>query len=94
MSIKPIGNNVLVEPVKAQETIGGLFIPEQAREKPQEGIVRVLGTGGRNEKGDLLPFDVKVGDRVLLSKYGSSELKHDGKSYKLVNVEDILAIIG
>jgi chaperonin GroES len=94
MNIKPLGPTVLIEPAKAAEqTAGGLFIPDQAREKPQEGIVKVLGTGGRDEKGKLIPFEVKVGDRVLLSKYGASDLKLDGVTYKLANVEDIIAII-
>ena len=94
MNIKPLGPTVLIEPATAAEkTSGGLFIPDQAREKPQEGIVKVLGTGGRDEKGKLIPFEVKVGDRVLLSKYGASDLKVDGVTYKLANVEDIIAII-
>lgn len=94
MNIKPLGPTVLIEPAAAAEkTSGGLFIPDQAREKPQEGIVKVLGTGGRDEKGKLIPFEVKVGDRVLLSKYGASDLKVDGVTYKLANVEDIIAII-
>ena len=94
MNLKPLGDRVLVEPVEEKETKkGGIIIPDTAKEKPTEGIVRALGTGKTDENGKKLPFEVKVGDRVLVSKYGGTEVKLDGKEYKLLSTDDILAVI-
>ena len=93
--IKPLGNRVLVERVEAEtKTAGGLFLPDTAKEKPQEYRVVALGTGKNDEKGEKIPFDVKVGDIVLTSRYGGTEVKVDGNEYKIVNQDDILAVIG
>ena len=98
LNVKPIGDRILVEPVEEKKTKeGGIIIPDTAKEKPQEGIVVALGTGKTNESGTKIPFEVKKGDRVLFSKYGGSELpshlKVDGKEYKLINSDDILAVL-
>ena len=94
LNIKPLGDRVLVEPVEEKETKkGGIIIPDSAKEKPTEGIVRALGTGKTDDEGKKIAFEVKVGDRVLISKYGGSEIKLDDKDYKLLNSDDILAII-
>lgn len=94
INLKPLGDRVLVEPVEEKEVKkGGIIIPDTAKEKPTEGIVRALGSGKTDENGKKLPFEVKVGDRVLVSKYGGTEVKFDGKEYKLLNADDILAII-
>ncbi|HNQ90275.1 MAG TPA: co-chaperone GroES [Verrucomicrobiota bacterium] len=94
LNVKPLGDRVLVEPVAEKETKkGGIIIPDTAKEKPTEGIVRALGTGKTDEHGKKVPFEVKVGDRVLISKYGGTEIKLDDKEYKLLNTDDILAII-
>ncbi len=94
MNIKPLGDRVLVEPVVEKEQIkGGIVIPDSAKEKPQEAIVVALGTGKKDDKGIVIPFDVKVGDLVLTSKYGGTEVKYNGKEYKLLNADDIQAII-
>jgi len=94
LNIKPLGDRVLVEPVEEKETKkGGIIIPDTAKEKPQEGIVRALGTGKLDDNGKRIPFEVKVGDRVLVSKYGGSEIKLDGKEYKLLGTDDLLAIL-
>jgi len=94
LNIKPLGDRVLVEPVEEKETKkGGIIIPASAKEKPTEGIVRALGTGKTDDDGKKVPFEVKVGDRVLISKYGGTEIKLDEKDYKLLNSDDILAII-
>jgi len=94
MNIKPLGDRVLVEPVEEKETKkGGIIIPDTAKEKPQEGIVRALGTGKLDDEGKRIPFEVKVGDRVLVSKYGGTEVKLDGKEYKLMSSDDLLAIL-
>jgi len=94
LNIKPLGDRVLVEPVEEKETKkGGIIIPDTAKEKPQEGIIRVLGTGKTDDDGKKIPFEVKKGDRVLVSKYGGTEIKLDGKEYKILNSDDILAVI-
>jgi chaperonin GroES len=95
LNIKPLGDRILVEPAEEKEVKkGGIIIPETAKEKPQEGIVRVLGTGKTDDDGKKIAFEVKVGDRVLVSKYGGTEIKIEGKEYKLLSSEDILAIVG
>jgi chaperonin GroES len=94
LKLKPLGDRVLVEPVEEKEVKkGGIIIPDSAKEKPTEGIVRALGTGKTDDSGKKVPFEVKVGDRVLVSKYGGTEVKLDNKEYKLLNSDDILAII-
>ena len=95
MKIKPLGERVLVEPLKEDEVKkGGIIIPDSAKEKPQEGKVVALGTGKIDDDGKKLPFNVKVGDIVLMPKYGGTEVKYDGKEYQIMREEDILAIIG
>ena len=94
LNIKPIGDRILVEPVEEKETKkGGIIIPDTAKEKPQQGNVRALGTGKTDDNGKKIPFEVKVGDRVLVSKYGGTEIKIDGKEYRIVSSDDILAVI-
>ncbi len=94
LNMKPLGDRVLVEPVEEKEVKkGGIIIPDTAKEKPQEGIVRVLGTGKLDDNGKKVPFEVKAGDRVLVSKYGGTEIKLDGKEYKLMGSDDLLAIL-
>jgi chaperonin GroES len=94
LNVKPIGDRILVEPVEEKEVKkGGIIIPDTAKEKPQEGIVVALGTGKTNDDGKKIPFEVKKGDRVLVSKYGGSEIKIDGKEYKILSSDDILAIL-
>jgi chaperonin GroES len=94
LNVKPLGDRVLVEPVEEKEVKkGGIIIPDTAKEKPQEGIVRALGTGKLDDDGKRIPFEVKVGDRVLVSKYGGTEIKLDGKEFKLLGSDDLLAIL-
>lgn len=95
MKIKPLGERVLVEPIKEEEAVkGGIIIPDSAREKPQEGKVVAVGTGKVDENGKKVPFNVKKGDIVLMPKYGGTEVKVDGKEYQIMREEDILAIVG
>ena len=95
LNIKPLGDRLLVEPLEEKETKkGGIIIPDSAKEKPQEGVIVALGTGKTNDDGKKIPFEVKKGDRVLVSKYGGTEIKLDGKEYKILSSEDILAIVG
>ena len=92
--IKPLGNRVLVERVEAEtKTAGGLFLPDTAKEKPQEAIVRTIGTGGRDKDGNLIPFNVAVNDKVLITKYGGTEVTLNGTTYTILSESDILAII-
>src|SRR5215469_16169507 len=94
LNIKPLGDRILVEPSDEKEVKkGGIIIPDTAKEKPQEGIVRVLGTGKTDENGKKVAFEVKVGDRVLVSKYGGTEIKVDGKEYKIFGADDLIAIL-
>ena len=94
LNIKPLGDRILVEAVEEKEVKkGGIIIPDTAKEKPQESVVRALGTGKTNDDVKKLPFEVKVGDRVLTSKYGGTDIKLDGKEYKIVSSDDILAVI-
>ena len=94
LNVKPLGDRVLVEPVEEKEVKkGGIIIPDTAKEKPQEGIVRVLGTGKTDDDGKKVPFEVKVGDRVLVSKYGGTEIKLEGKDYRILDSDDILAVL-
>jgi chaperonin GroES len=93
-NLKPLGDRVLVEPAEEKETKkGGIIIPDSAKEKPTEGIVVALGTGKTDDNGKKIPFEVKKGDRVLVSKYGGTEIKLDGKEYKILSSDDILAVI-
>ena len=94
IKVKPIGDRVLVKPAKEEETKkGGIIIPDTAKEKPQEGKVIALGTGKTDEKGKKIPFEVKTGDRVLISKYGGTEVKIDGEEYQILREDDILGIL-
>ena len=94
INLKPLGDRVLVEPAEEKEIKkGGIIIPDTAKEKPQEGIIIALGTGKTDDNGKKVPFEVKKGDRVLVSKYGGTEIKLDGKEYKILNTDDILAVI-
>jgi chaperonin GroES len=95
LNIKPLGDRLLVEPVEEKEVKkGGIIIPDTAKEKPQEGVVIALGTGKTDDNGKKVSFEVKKGDRVLVSKYGGTEIKLDGKEYKIFSSDDLLAIIG
>ena len=94
MKIKPLGDRVLVQPLEEQEVSkGGIIIPDTAKEKPQEGKVIAVGTGKRDDDGKVIPFNVKAGNRVLMPKYGGTEVKIDDKEYQIIREEDILGII-
>ena len=94
VNLKPLGDRVLVEPVEEKEVKkGGIIIPDTAKEKPTEGLIVALGTGKTDDNGKKVPFEVKKGDRVLISKYGGTEIKLNGKEYKILNSDDILAVV-
>jgi chaperonin GroES len=93
VSIKPLEDRILVKSIEAEQTTAsGLVIPDTAKEKPQEGEVLAVGPG-RFEDGQRLPLDVKVGDKVIYSKYGGTEVKYDGQEYLLLSARDVLAVI-
>lgn len=95
MKIQPLSDRVLVEPEKEDEVKkGGIIIPDTAKEKSQQGKVIAIGTGKLDDNGKKIPFNVKVGDKVLMPKYGGTEVKIDEKEYQIVREEDILGIIG
>jgi chaperonin GroES len=80
LKLKPLGGRVIVEPIEQEEmTPGGIILPETAKEKPQEGKVLAAGPGERNEKGERVPMELKVGDKVLFAKYSGTDIKMDGK---------------
>lgn len=94
MAIKPLGDRVLVLPLEETEgKVGNLYIPDTAKEKPQEGMVEAVGSG-RTEDGKLVTPEVKKGDRILYGKYSGTEIKQNAKDYLIVRESDILAIIG
>ena len=93
MAIKPLGDRVLVKPLDAaEEKVGSIYIPDSAKEKPQEGTVEAVGPG-RTEDGKVIAPEVKVGDRVLYGKYSGTEIKHDGIEMMIIRESDILAVI-
>ena len=97
MSIKltPLEDKIIVKQAEAQtQTASGLYIQANAKEKPQQGEVLAVGPGRRDDKGERIPMDVKVGDKVLYSKYGGTEVHYEGEDYLIVGARDILAILG
>ena len=94
VNLTPLHDRVIVKRIGEKETVkGGIIIPDSAKEKPQEGEVIAVGAGKR-EKGERIPLDVNVGDRVLFGKYSGSEIKLDGEEYLILREEEILAKIG
>jgi chaperonin GroES len=94
MKIRPLYDRLVVKRVEEKETMqGGLYIPDSAKEKPQEGEVIAVGQGKRTEDGKLIPLDVKVGDRILFGKYSGSEIKLDGNEYLIVREDEVLGIL-
>ncbi|MFY9631216.1 MAG: co-chaperone GroES [Candidatus Cybelea sp.] len=94
MNLKPMFDNVVVEHIEQDDkTTGGVFLPDTAKEKPQEGIIRAVGAGRVTDKGTKLDMHVKVGDRVLYRKYSGSEVKIDGTEYLIIPEKDILALV-
>ena len=93
LKIKPVGDRILVKLIEDKEQVrGGIIIPDSAKEKPQEAEVIALGAGKRDDSGKLIAFEVKAGDKVLISKYGGTEVKIDDEKYTLVREDDILGI--
>jgi|SRR5579863_10253656 chaperonin GroES len=94
MKIRPLHDRIVVKRLDATENkVGGLFIPDSAKEKPQEGEVVSVGNGKRNEQGALIPLDVKAGDRILFGKYSGSDVKIDGEEYMIMREDEVLGVL-
>lgn len=92
--LKPLGDRIVIKVVEdTEQTSGGIFIPDSAKEKPQKGEVVAVGAGKLNDKGEREPMDVKVGDNILYAKYAGTDIKMDGVEYKILSIKDALAII-
>lgn len=94
MKIKPLGDKILVQRLEAEsQTASGIFLPESAKEKPQQAKVIAIGTGKVLENGTRAEFTVKKGDTVLLSKWGGTEIKHDGEEFIMLSEDEVLAVV-
>jgi chaperonin GroES len=94
VAIKPLEDRVVVQPLEAEQTTAsGLVIPDTAKEKPQEGEVLAIGPGRIDDNGNRVPLDVSVGDKVIYSKYGGTEVKYAGEEYLILSARDVLAIV-
>jgi chaperonin GroES len=94
MSLQPLEDRIVVRPAEAEEkTASGLVIPDTAKEKPQQGEVLAVGPGRRSDSGELIPLDISVGDKVVYSKYGGTEITQDGEDLLILSGRDILAIV-
>lgn len=92
--MKPLGERIVIKVIaETEQTTGGIFIPDSAKEKPQKGEIVAVGLGKLNDKGEREPMDVKVGDIVLYAKYSGTDIKMEGTEYKILSVKDALAII-
>lgn len=95
VSIKPLEDRIVIRQVEAEQTTAsGLVIPETAKEKPQEGEVVAVGPGRVSDNGNRVPVDVAVGDKVIYSKYGGTEVKYAGEEFLVLSARDVLAVIG
>jgi chaperonin GroES len=95
VKIKPLADRVVVEPLEETEEMrGGLYIPDTAKEKPQQGTVVAAGPGRRSDQGELIEIEIKKGDRILYGKYSGTEVTVDGTEYLIVRESDVLAVLG
>ena len=92
VSFKPLGNRIVIEPLEGEEQLssGGIFIPDTAKEKPQDGVIVAVGPGRLTDEGNRVPMEVTVGDTVVYSKYAGTEYKEDGIEYLILREDDIL----
>jgi chaperonin GroES len=95
VNIKPLEDRIVVKALEAEQTTAsGLVIPDTAKEKPQEGEVQAVGPGRIDDKGQRVPLDITVGDKVIYSKYGGTEVKYGGEEYLILSARDVLAVVG
>jgi chaperonin GroES len=93
ISIKPLGNRVVVEPIEQEDVTASGIVPDTAKEKPQQGMILAAGPGERDDEGKRIAMDVKVGDKVLFAKYAGTEMKLDGKKLLILRETDLLGIV-
>jgi chaperonin GroES len=94
MNLRPLGDRVVVKPVEKEEkTKSGLYLPDTAKEKPQEGLVEAVGTGRILDNGQKVPMELKVGDKVLYAKYAGNEFKIEDVEYLIISEKDVLAVV-
>jgi chaperonin GroES len=93
--LRPLGDRIVIELVESEEkTASGIVLPDSAKEKPQEGKVIAVGTGRVLESGERVALEVSVGDRIIFSKYGGTEVKYEGEEYLILRETDVLAVVG
>ena len=94
MNVRPLHDRIIIQRLEeGEQKVGGIIIPDTAKEKPQQGKVIAVGSGRVTDKGEVLPLDVKAGDTVLFGKYSGSEIKVDGKEYLIVREDEILGVV-
>jgi chaperonin GroES len=94
MTVRPLHDRIIVQRIdEGEQKVGGIIIPDSAKEKPQRGTVIAVGNGKANDNGKRIPLDVKAGDRILFGKYSGQEIKLDGKEYFIMKEDDVLAVI-
>ena len=94
MTVRPLHDRIIVQRIdEGEQKVGGIIIPDSAKEKPQQGTVIAVGNGKANDNGKRIPLDVKAGDRILFGKYSGQEIKLDGKEYFIMKEDDVLAVI-
>jgi len=94
MNVRPLHDRIVIKRIEEKETVkGGIIIPDSAKEKPQEGEVIAVGHGKKTDKGEVIPLDVKVGDRILFGKYSGTEIKLEGEEYLIIREDEVLGVI-
>ena len=94
MTVRPLHDRIIVQRIdEGEQKIGGIIVPDSAKEKPQQGKVIAAGNGKSNDEGDRVPLDVKAGDRILFGKYSGQEIKLDGDEYLIMREDDVLAVV-
>jgi len=94
MTVRPLHDRIIVQRIdEGEQKVGGIIIPDSAKEKPQQGTVIAVGNGKTNDNGKRIPLDVKAGDRILFGKYSGQEIKLDGQEYLIMKEDDVLAVI-
>jgi len=94
ISFKPLGDRVVIEVVKREEkTAGGIYLPDSAKEKPMEGTVKSVGKGARDSQGNIIPMELKAGDRIVFGKWAGTEVKIDGKEFLIMKESDVMGVL-
>ena len=94
MSIRPLDDRIVVQPVEAEEkSSGGILLPDSAKEKPQRAVVVAVGDGARNDAGERMPLSVQIGDEIIFGKYAGNEIKWKGEDYKILRESEVLALL-